>query len=232
MIGPDSHVVAPLATWEATEGVVLISPAMAAAPRGPRFTQYLALVEKGSRTTGTLPGVERLLYVLSGSVTLDGEALDADGFAFLPADSDYELTSKASARLLVFEKPYHPQISAAAPPCTIGTLANAPSEPFHGDPDAVLSTLLPTDAPVDMAVNVFTYQPGANLPLVETHVMEHGLWMRSGAGVYRLGDSWYPVAEGDAIWMAAYCPQWFVAMGKCPASYIYYKDINRHPLMP
>ena len=41
--------------------------------------------------------------------------------------------------------------------------------------------------------------------------------MLEGQGVYRLGDSWYPVREGDAIWMAPYCPQWFVAMGKGPA---------------
>ena len=38
--------------------------------------------------------------------------------------------------------------------------------------------------------------------------------MLDGQGVYRLGDSWYPVQTGDAIWMALYCPQWFVAMGK------------------
>jgi (S)-ureidoglycine aminohydrolase len=29
--------------------------------------------------------------------------------------------------------------------------------------------------------------------------------------------------------MAPYCPQWFVAMGKVAASYIYYKDVNRAP---
>ena len=44
--------------------------------------------------------------------------------------------------------------------------------------------------------------------------MEHGLVMLSGEGVYRLEDSWYPVQAGDAIWMAPYCPQWFVAIDK------------------
>jgi (S)-ureidoglycine aminohydrolase len=60
--------------------------------------------------------------------------------------------------------------------------------------------------------------------------MEHGLLMLEGQGVYRLGDSWYPVREGDAIWMAPFCPQWFVAMGKGPARYLYYKDVNRDPM--
>ena len=53
------------------------------------------------------------------------------------------------------------------------------------------------------------------------------LLMLAGQGIYRLEDSWYPVTAGDAIWMAPYCPQWFVAMGKQPASYLYYKDVNR-----
>jgi (S)-ureidoglycine aminohydrolase len=51
-----------------------------------------------------------------------------------------------------------------------------------------------------------------------------------GQGIYRLDGDWHPVAAGDVIWMAPYCPQWFVAMGKTPASYIYYKDVNRAPL--
>ena len=46
----------------------------------------------------------------------------------------------------------------------------------------------------------------------------------------RLGDAWYPVQQGDVIWMAPFCPQWFVAMGKAPARYLYYKDVNRDSL--
>jgi (S)-ureidoglycine aminohydrolase len=94
----------------------------------------------------------------------------------------------------------------------------------------MLQSLLPQDLSFDLAVNIFTYQPGTTLPLVEVHLMEHGLLMLEGQGVYRLGDSWYPVQAGDAIWMASYCPQWFVAMGKRPARYLYYKDVNRDPL--
>jgi (S)-ureidoglycine aminohydrolase len=30
--------------------------------------------------------------------------------------------------------------------------------------------------------------------------------------------------------MGSYCPQWFAAVGDEPASYIYYKDVNRKPL--
>jgi (S)-ureidoglycine aminohydrolase len=112
----------------------------------------------------------------------------------------------------------------------VGRVADAAGVPFMGDEDARLQTLLPTDERFDMAVNVFSYQPGAALPQVEIHVMEHGLLMLDGAGVYRLADSWYPVQAGDSIWMRSYCPQWFTAMGKEPARYLYYKDVNLDPL--
>ena len=42
--------------------------------------------------------------------------------------------------------------------------------------------------------------------MVEIHVMEHGLLMLEGGGIYRLGDSWYPVEAGDFIWMAPLLP--------------------------
>ncbi len=54
--------------------------------------------------------------------------------------------------------------------------------------------------------------------------------MLAGQGVYRLSDSWYPVQAGDALWMAPFCPQWFAAIGKSPARYLYYKDVNRAAL--
>ena len=92
-----------------------------------------------------------------------------------------------------------------------------------------MRALIPDDAAFDFRVNTMTYQPGASLPAVESHVMEHGLLMLAGGGIYRLGDSWYPVETGDFIWMAPYCPQWFAAVGKTPAKYLIYKDWDRHP---
>jgi (S)-ureidoglycine aminohydrolase len=89
---------------------------------------------------------------------------------------------------------------------------------------------MPDASPYDFAVNTMTYDPGASLSMVEIHVMEHGLLLLEGGGIYRLGDSWYPVQAGDFIWMSAYCPQWFGALGKKPAKYLIYKDWRRHPL--
>ena len=55
-------------------------------------------------------------------------------------------------------------------------------------------SLMPDGPPYDFAVNTMTYDPGASLSMVEIHVMEHGLLMLEGGGIYRLGDAWYPVA--------------------------------------
>src|SRR5262249_51113781 len=123
----------------------------------------------------------------------------------------------SASRLNVFEKRYVALPGQGCPRPLLGREQHVEGVPFLGDRDALLQTLLPTELAFDLAVNLFTYRPGATLPLVEVHVMEHGLLMLQGQGVYRLGDSWYPVQAGDVIWMAPYCPQWFVAMGKEPA---------------
>jgi (S)-ureidoglycine aminohydrolase len=96
-----------------------------------------------------------------------------------------------------------------------------------GDDALQVRGLIPDNPSFDFAVNTMTYLPGAALSMVEIHVMEHGLLMLEGGGIYRLGEHWYPVAEGDFIWMAPYCPQWFGALGKTPAKYLIYKDWNR-----
>ena len=230
LICPDSFVKSPLPGWERTEAVVLISPHM-----GARFTQYLAMMGEGAHAEPAKAGVERVVFVLDGEVALIAEngvqhVLTSGGFAFLPANGSARLKAKSPTRLNVFEKPYVPLAGAAPPALRFGQEQDVDGVPFLGDPDAVLKTFLPTEPSFDMAVNLFTFRPGAALPLVEIHVMEHGLLMVEGQGVYRLGDEWYPVQQGDVIWMASYCPQWFVAMGKGPARYLYYKDVNRDPL--
>ncbi len=227
LIAPDSHVVVPLPGWSATPGVTLIAPRL-----GAGFVQYLAHLDAESRALPAAPTVERLLFVLAGTLRVGETDLTVGGYAYLPPGSDIPIVSASDAGVLnVFEREYAPQ-AGVAPPVQpiIGQEQDVEGVPFLGDPDARLRTLLPADDPAyDLAVNVFTYQPGATLPFVETHVMEHGLLMIAGAGVYRLGESYYPVQDGDAIWMAPYCPQWFVAMGKTPARYLYYKDVNRDP---
>jgi (S)-ureidoglycine aminohydrolase len=230
LIAPDSFVTSDLPGWEQSRGVILIAPRM-----GARFTQYLAMMEPDGTAGPAPPGVARALYVLEGEVAvmiadLPERVLGPGGFAYWPPGTAAPLRAVTACRLNVFEKRYvrRPGVPLPGPIC--GDERDVAGDPFLGDPDAILKVLLPTDPRFDMAMNVFTFQPGAALPLVEVHVMEHGLLMLQGQGVYRLDDDWYPVRQGDVIWMAPYCPQWFVAMGKEPARYLYYKDVNRDPM--
>ncbi len=230
LIAPDSFVPTTLPGWQKTQGIHLIGPSL-----GARFSQYLAILEPGGAAAPPLAGVERFIYVLEGDVILELRAeaahnLGPGGYAFVPPEVPSQLRANSACRLNIFEKRYVPLAGAGAPRPILGQEQDVAGVPFLGDPDAVLKTLLPLEPSFDMAVNIFTYRPGAALPLVEVHVMEHGLLMLDGQGVYRLDDAWYPVQGGDVIWMGPYCPQWFVAMGKRPARYLYYKDVNRDPM--
>jgi (S)-ureidoglycine aminohydrolase len=185
---------------------------------------------------GSLPSAstQRFLYVLDGKLEVKAEGkkhiLKPGGYAYLPQGAPHTVRATGIARAAVIEKPYEPQSGAAAPKIVIGDEAAVGSVPLQGDPSLRVRALMPDGPPYDFAVNTMTYDPGASLSMVEIHVMEHGLLMLEGCGIYRLSDSWYPVYAGDFIWMRAYCPQWFGALGKRPAKYLIYKDWRRHPL--
>jgi (S)-ureidoglycine aminohydrolase len=231
LVAPESFVRSALPGWEKTLGIILIAPAL-----GARFVQYLAEMELGGLSGPPAEGVQRVVFVVEGEVELTTEPgveqrLGVGGYAYLPPGNN-PIRATCPTRLNVFEKRYVPSPGVEVPRLVVGSESEIEGVPFLGDPGARLQTLLPNIPAFDLAVNLFTYDPGATLPMVESHLMEHGLLMLSGQGVYRLSEKWYPVREGDVIWMAPYCPQWFVAMGKTPARYLYYKDVNRDPMEP
>lgn len=165
-------------------------------------------------------------------MTISGEehALERGGFAYLPEGSVHGVVATAESRIEVIEKRYLAVEGQPAPEPVIGDESNVPSQPLMGDAGLQVRSLLPDSTDFDFAVNTMEYEPGAALGMVEMHVMEHGLLMLQGGGIYRLAHDWYPVSSGDFIWMAPYCPQWFGALGKEPARYLIYKDWNRNPL--
>ncbi len=156
--------------------------------------------------------------------------LGKDNYAYIPQQLNHSVVATTESKVAIIEKRYVP-LDGVRPPAPFSSRASSvASEPLEGDGTIAVRHLLPDDMAFDCAVNLMTYQPGATLPMVEIHVMEHGLLMLEGGGIYRLGEDWYPVAAGDFIWMGPYCPQWFGALGKGVATYLIYKDWNRHPL--
>jgi (S)-ureidoglycine aminohydrolase len=230
LLTPDGFVPSSLPGWNHCVAVVNISPAM-----GARFSQLQITFGKNGAGQGNTGELENFIYVLEGkcAAKIDGKGFDCvmGGFAFIPPDTDFSFgKTAAGTRLLIFQKRLEPLAGAKRPPAVVGHENEISGEPFLGNKEARLQVLLPDSPDFDMAVNIFTYQPGATLPFVETHIMEHGLLMLQGQGIYRLDADWHTVKAGDAIWMAPFCPQWFAAINKTPARYIYYKDVNRAPL--
>jgi (S)-ureidoglycine aminohydrolase len=141
------------------------------------------------------------------------------------------LIASSGCRCAVIEKKYEPLAGVQAPRAFVGAESAITGQALEGDPDVVVRALLPADFGFDFAVNTMTYAPGAALSQVEVHVMEHGLLMLDGGGIYKLAEDWYQVTAGDFIWMGPFCPQWFAAVGKGPAKYLIYKDFNRVPVL-
>ena len=226
---PSGFVPSVLPGWTKAVCIVQISPAM-----GADFSQWLVTFEANGAGRGNTDAIEYFVYLLAGKcgVTVAGkkEAMTSGGYIYLPPQTDFQFKGvEKGTQLLIFLKKFEPLAGVKKPGIVLGHERKVASKPFLGNADARLQVLLPDRPEFDLAVNIFTYQPGATLPFVETHVMEHGLQMLRGQGIYRLDADWHPVQAGDVIWMAPYCPQWFVAMGKMPASYIYYKNVNRAP---
>ncbi|XP_076910543.1 (S)-ureidoglycine aminohydrolase-like [Bidens hawaiensis] len=228
LITPESHVFSPLPDWSNTLGAYLVSPAM-----GAHFVMYLAKMQESSKSGNPSKDVERFVFVLQGLVKLTnasgvGQTLTVDSFAYIPPNSEHLFESYESATLVVFERRYaylenhFPELIAGS--TDQQPLLDTPGEVFQ------LRKLLPISLPYDFNIHIMDFQPGEFLNVKEVHYNQHGLLLLEGHGIYRLGDNWYPVEAGDAIWMAPFVPQWYAALGKIPTRYLLYKDVNRNPL--
>jgi (S)-ureidoglycine aminohydrolase len=218
-----------LPMWERGEHFVLAAPALGAA-----FVQCLhKLGDDGGASIKPDGRRETFLYVLDGDarVELDSgrmEVLTAGGFALVPPTHGYDLTaSRRGATLLSFQKVYEPASGIKPFEPIFGDQSDVAAAAFMDNPHARLQTLIPDELQYDLAINIFTFDPGHGLPYVETHVMEHGLLFLQGKGLYYLDGEWMEVEKDDFIWLGPYCPQSFCATGPGPAKYIYYKNVNR-----
>ena len=170
LLTPDGFVPSNLPGWKNAVCVVNISPAMT----GPRFTQLHVTLEKDGTGEGNTGANQYFIYVLEGSGTIDladkRHRLEAGSFVYLPPGKDLQIknANPAEMKVLVFQKKYVPQKSVPAPDTMSGHEREVKGQPFLGNEDARLQVLLPDHPAFDMAVNIFTYQPGATLPFVET----------------------------------------------------------------
>ena len=98
------------------------------------------------------------------------------------------MKASTKSRVAVIEKPAISLLNEPPRPLFSGTKTTSPRSRWAATSALQVKQLLPTVPGLDYAVNTMSYEPGAALAMVEIHVMEHGLLMLEGGGIYRLGE--------------------------------------------
>lgn len=226
---PDGILASRLPGFEDTVVRIQTAPAM-----GAQFTQMLLEIGTGGGMTAAREeqGIQHFFYLISGSVevAIDGTAhtLTAHGYAYVPVGHTCQVrsASDSESRLLWIRKRYE-VIDLPAPAPIVSHRDEVTKARPHTE-GRYWQYLLPVDdLAFDMNMNILGFQPGVYFPYVETHIMEHGLYMLEGQGLYLLGGDWHEVQPDDFIWMGPYCPQHFYCTGWDEAAYLLYKNVNR-----
>jgi (S)-ureidoglycine aminohydrolase len=202
------------------------------------FSQYIMEVQPGggSDRPEDDPDAQAVLFVVEGAATLEvaGEVreLTPGGYAYLPPSEQWTLHNKGDEvlRFHWIRKAYQRVEGLDAPDVLILNEKDIAPTPMP-DTDGKWATTRfvdPNDLRHDMHVTIVTFEPGGVIPFLETHVMEHGLYVLEGKAAYRLNQDWVEVEAGDFMWLRAFCPQACYAGGPGRFRYLLYKDVNRH----
>ena len=221
--------------WDKTRVWVLSRPLSGFAET---FSQYIMEVLPGGGSDRPEPdaGAEGVLFVMEGEVTVTlagaSHRLQPGGYAFLPPASGWSLRNTGSqpARFHWVRKRYETVEGIDVPEAFFRNEQDIVPLSMPGTAGRWATTRFvdPDDVRYDMHVNIVTFEPGAVIPFMETHVMEHGLYVLEGKAVYKLNQDWVEVEAGDFMWLRAFCPQACYAGGPGRFRYLLYKDVNRH----
>ena len=221
--------------WENTRLWVLSRPLSGFAET---FSQYIIEVAPGggSDRPETDPDAEGVLFVLEGTATLSvhgtEHVLVPGGYAYLPSQTSWTLHNQngETLRFHWIRKAYEAVEGIPLPDVIIANENDITPSPMPETDGKWMTTRFVDQADMrhDMHVTIVTLEPGAVIPFAETHVMEHGLYVLEGKGVYRLNQDWVEVEAGDYMWLRAFCPQACYAGGPGRFRYLLYKDVNRH----
>jgi (S)-ureidoglycine aminohydrolase len=221
--------------WEGMRMWVLARPLSGFAET---FSQYVVEVSPGggSEVPETDVSAEGVLFVVDGALELTlpngSHELVPGSYAFLPPGNTWTLRnrSEATATFHWIRKAYQRVEGLDVPLPFVTREQDVTPIEMPGTDGAWTTTRFVDIADLrhDMHVNIVTFQPGGAIPFPETHVMEHGLYVLEGKGVYLLNQDWVEVEAGDFMWLRAFCPQACYAGGPGPFRYLLYKDVNRH----
>lgn len=202
------------------------------------YSHYIVEVSPGggSDNPETDASAQAVLFVVEGGAMFtigeDTHRLTEGSYVYLPAGANWSLRNQAKTpvRFHWIRKAYEAVEGLPAPEAIVANERQiAPT--VMPDTDGKWSTTRfvdPSDLRHDMHVTIVNFEPGAVIPFMETHVMEHGLYVLEGKAVYRLNNDWVEVEAGDYMWLRAFCPQACYAGGPGKFRYLLYKDVNRH----
>jgi (S)-ureidoglycine aminohydrolase len=222
--------------WDKTRAWIIARPLSGFAET---FSQYIMEVSPGGGSTQPEPDAtaQAVLFIVSGNGQLviagNKHELDEGGYAYIPPSTPWTFTNNSSATCTFhwFRKSYD-TVEGIEVPAAFVTNEKSVKPNVMPETEGRWSTtrfVEPSDLRHDMHVNIVNFLPGGIIPFMETHVMEHGLYVLQGKAVYRLNNDWVEVEAGDFMWLRAFCPQACYAGGPGPFRYLLYKDVNRHP---
>jgi len=221
--------------WDNTLAWVIAKPLACFAST---FSHYLVEVSTGGGTDKpeTFDGIEHVLFVTNGelNVTINGDSqsVTAGGYVYLPPNATWAAHNHAvdTAEFHWIRKQYE-QVDGLDYPDAFVThedKVEAIAMPDTNNGWTTKRFVDTDDVRHDMHVNIVKFEPGVVIPFMETHVMEHGLYVLEGKGAYKLNQDWVEVEAGDYMWLRAFCPQACYGAGDSPFRYLLYKDVNRH----
>jgi (S)-ureidoglycine aminohydrolase len=212
------------------EGV--LAQVLSTPQHGAKFVEHELLVEPNGHTTDhRSEELEKFYFVLEGQIQfdLDGkkQKLVQGSFAWLPPNAAYAFANDSDtlSRLVWIRRRYDQVAEIAVPTPIVAHESDVRADPTDTYMEQHLTPY--EQLGFDMGINLQVFDPGVYFSFVEAHVMEHGLYMLSGRGLYWLNHDLIEVQKDDFIYMAPFCPQFFYATGWDKSAYLLYKDVNR-----
>jgi len=222
-----NRVFSQLPFFAGVQAQVLATPQL-----GAKFVEHELTFEAGGHTHSPIQqNLEQFLFVLEGDLdlTLNGKKhhLTDGGFFWLPPHTAFELRNAASenTRAIWIRRQYEEIDGIEIPDPIVANEKDVVAEPTDTYMEQHLTPY--EQLGFDMGINLQVFEPGIYFSFVESHIMEHGLYMLYGRGVYWLNEDFMEVKKDDFIYMAPFCPQFFYATGWDKSAYLLYKDVNR-----
>jgi (S)-ureidoglycine aminohydrolase len=224
LVPPRSRFAQPLPGWEGCRVAFAASGAL-----GAGFTAMQVEFPKGSKTAGEMWGLECFLLVLSGKLAVNDDEAGPGTLVYLPPGLRYAMRpGPKGASAVVIQKRYEPLAGHDAPAPIARHEAEVTPVPLA---DGVWARpFLPEHPGFDAAAEIVEVEPGMTLGDVAAPSGDSMVWMLCGEGLWRLDDTWLGATEGDALWIAPFCPRWFAALGRSPARFLRLREAHRQPL--